>query len=163
MAGPHLELTHLPIDYQALTERVRSPQAGAVLLFLGTVREFTAGRQTMRLGYEAYPQMALSKMRELAAQAAERWPLTEVAMVHRLGILELGDISVAIAVSTPHRDQGFEAGRWLIDTLKEVVPVWKQENWADGTQEWVHPGVSGNGVNGNGAAPPVHSPLPGGG
>ena len=142
MADPHIELTHQPIDYQALTERVRSPQAGAVLLFLGTVREFTSGRQTLRLEYEAYPPMALSKMRELAEQAAQRWPLTEVAIVHRLGLLDLGEIIVAIAVSTPHRNQGFEAGRWLIDTLKEVVPVWKQENWSDGTQEWVHPGTS---------------------
>ena len=74
MADPHIELTHQPIDYQALTERVRSPQAGAVLLFLGTVREFTSGRQTLRLEYEAYPPMALSKMRELAEQAAQRWP-----------------------------------------------------------------------------------------
>jgi len=146
MPAPYIELTHHPIDYPTLTERVRSPQAGAVLLFLGTVREFTSGRQTLRLGYEAYPQMALSKMRELAEQAAQRWPLTEVAIVHRLGLLELGEISVAIAVSAPHRDQGFEAGRWLIDTLKEVVPVWKQENWSDGTQEWVHPGTSGNGA-----------------
>jgi molybdopterin synthase catalytic subunit len=157
MPEPYIELTQHPIDYQALTERVRSPRAGAVLLFLGTVREFTSGRQTLRLGYEAYPQMALSKMRELAVQAAQRWPLTEVAMVHRLGVLELGEISVAIAVSTPHRDQGFEAGRWLIDTLKEVVPVWKQENWSDGTQEWVHPGIGGNG-----AAPPLRGSLPAG-
>lgn len=153
MAAPHIELTHQPIDYQALTERVRSPQAGAVLLFLGTVREFTSGRQTLRLEYEAYPPMALAKMRELAEQAAQRWPMTEVAIVHRLGLLELGDISVAIAVSTPHRDQGFAAGRWLIDTLKEVVPVWKQENWSDGTQEWVHPGTGDTAT-----APPVRGP-----
>jgi len=142
MASPIVELTKAPIDYHHLIERIRSPQAGAVLLFLGTVREFTSGRQTLRLGYEAYPQMALTKMRELAKEACQRWPVVEVAIVHRLGVLELGDISVAIAVSTPHRDQGFEAGRWLIDTLKEVVPVWKQENWSDGSQEWVHPGVS---------------------
>lgn len=153
MVEPHIELTHQPIDYQALTERIRSPQAGAVLLFLGTVREFTSGRQTLRLEYEAYPPMAFSKMRELAEQAAQRWPLTGIAIVHRLGLLELGDISVAIAVSTPHRDQGFAAGRWLIDTLKEVVPVWKQENWSDGTQEWVHPGTADTTT-----APPVRGP-----
>ncbi len=136
-----IQLTNDPIDFAALTEQVRSNAAGAVVLFLGTVREFTHGRQTLRLDYEAYSQMAESKMAELLEQARARWPIVKAAIVHRLGTMELGDISVAVAVSTPHRDQAFEAGRWLIDTLKEVVPIWKQENWDDGTKEWIHPGL----------------------
>jgi molybdopterin synthase catalytic subunit len=136
-----IRLTHDPIDFAALTESVRSDQAGAVVLFLGTVREMTAGRQTTALDYEAYPEMAQTKMRELLDEAYARWPLLGAAIVHRLGRLELGDISVALAVSAPHRHQAFDAGRCLIDRLKEVVPIWKKENWADGTTEWVHPGA----------------------
>ncbi|MFN0055158.1 MAG: molybdenum cofactor biosynthesis protein MoaE [Planctomycetales bacterium] len=136
-----IQLTQEPIDYTALTEAVRSPQAGAVVLFLGTVRELTGGRQTVALDYEAYPPMAQAKLEELAAQARDRWPIISVAIVHRLGHLELGDVSVAVAVSTPHRREAFEAGQYLIDRLKEVVPIWKKENWADGATAWVHPGT----------------------
>lgn len=134
-------LTHDPIDSAALLDEVASQQAGAVVLFLGTVREMTAGRKTVALDYECYPEMAERKMEELATEAATRWPLTGCVIVHRLGHLELGDASVGVAVSAPHRDQAFEAGRWLIDTLKQVVPIWKKENWADGSTEWVHPGT----------------------
>ena len=140
-AEPIVRLTHERIDFAQLTEAVRSTQAGAVVLFLGTVREMTAGRRTVALEYDAYPAMALSKMQELCAEAAQRWPVVRAAVVHRLGRLELGDVSVAVAVSCPHRVQAFEAGRYLIDRLKEVVPVWKQEHWADGATEWVHPGA----------------------
>jgi molybdopterin synthase catalytic subunit len=136
-------LTHDPIDVPALLDSVGSAQAGAVVLFLGTTREFTQGRQTASLDYECYPQMAEKKLAELEAEARRRWPIVECGIVHRLGRLELGEASVAIAVSTPHRRDAFEAGQWLIDTLKQVVPIWKKENWTDGTTEWVHPGVSG--------------------
>jgi len=138
-ATPHL--TTLPIDSAAFLARVSSPTAGAVVLFLGTVREMTAGRQTLRLHYECYPEMAEKKLAELEAEAHSRWPLVAVVVVHRLGRLELGEASVAVAVSSAHRDVAFEAGRWLIDTLKETVPVWKQEHWADGSREWIHPGL----------------------
>lgn len=134
-----IKLTHDPIDFAALTESVRSNQAGAVVLFLGTVREMTQGRQTLALDYEAYGPMAEAKMAELLAEAQAKWPVIHAAIVHRLGHLELGDVSVAVAVSTPHRHQAFEAGKYLIDRLKEVVPIWKKENWSDGTTEWVHP------------------------
>lgn len=136
-----IQLTHNPIDHAALTESVRSTQSGAVVLFLGTVREFTAGRQTTHLDYEAYPQMAEAQLLALEEEATRRWPIERVAIVHRLGRMELGDISVAVAVSCPHRDQAFEAGRFLIDQLKVTVPIWKKENWADGSAEWVHPGA----------------------
>ena len=136
-----IELTEQPIDTQEVLRRVSSNQAGAVVLFLGTTREFTRGRQTQSLTYECYADMAEKKLSELEAQAHERWPLVATAIVHRVGHLGLGEASVAIAVSSAHRQDAFEAGKWLIDTLKELVPIWKQENWADGTSEWVHPGM----------------------
>lgn len=135
-----ISLTNEPIDYHALTESVRSSNSGAVVLFLGTVRELTAGRRTVALDYEGYPAMAEAKLAELEAEACQRWPVDRVGIVHRLGHLELGDISVAVAVSCPHRQQAFEAGKFLIDELKIRVPIWKKENWDDGSTEWVHPG-----------------------
>jgi len=137
-----IELTHKPIDSASVLASVASNDAGAVVLFLGTTREFTHGRRTGALDYECYPEMAQKKLAQLEAEARLRWPLTGCAIVHRLGRLELGEASIAIAVSSPHRQVAFEAGKWLIDTLKEVVPIWKQENWANGTSEWVHPGLS---------------------
>jgi len=139
-----IQLTNEPIDSAALTEAVRSNSAGAVVLFLGTVREMTNGRQTVALDYEAFSQMAEAQLEELLAEARRQWPIVNAGIIHRLGHLELGDISVAVAVSTPHRQQAFEAGKFLIDRLKEVVPIWKKENWADGSTEWVHPGVAGS-------------------
>ena len=136
-----IRLTNDAIDFHQLTEDVRSNGSGAVVLFLGTVREMTAGRQTVALDYDAYPEMAERKMGELEAAARDRWPIDRVAIVHRLGHLELGDVSVAVAVSCPHRDQAFEAARFLIDELKRTVPIWKKENFSDGTTEWVHPGL----------------------
>lgn len=134
-------LTSESIDYHELTESVRSPASGAVVLFLGTVREMTGDRRTIALDYEAYPQMAEAKLAELETAARQRWPVDKVAIVHRLGHLNLGDISVAVAVSCPHRQQAFEAGQFLIDELKVTVPIWKKENWVDGSTEWVHPGA----------------------
>lgn len=137
-----IQLTDDAIDYAAVTEQVRSRAAGAVILFLGTVREMTDGQRTIALDYEAYPKMAEAKLAELEAEARSRWPVIEIAIVHRLGRLALGEVSVAVAVSTPHRAQAFEAGQHLIDRLKVVVPIWKKENWSDGTTEWVHPGLT---------------------
>lgn len=137
-----IELTHQAIDTQEVLNRAGSPLAGAVVLFLGTTREITAGRRTASLDYECYPEMAERKLAELEAEARRRWTLIECVLVHRLGHVEIGEASVAIAVSSPHRSAAFEAGQWLIDTLKVVVPIWKKENWADGTSEWVHPGMA---------------------
>ena len=130
-----------PLDYYALTEQVRRNDCGAVVTFLGTVRDLTGDRVTVALDYEAYPGMAEKKMAEIEAETRSRWPVGEIALVHRLGRLEVGDISVAVAVSCPHRGQAFEACRYAIDRLKELVPIWKKENWADGSTEWVHPGT----------------------
>jgi molybdopterin synthase catalytic subunit len=134
-------LTADAIDAAALLAAVQTPRAGAAVLFIGAVREQTGDRRTESLDYECYADMAAAKMRQLEDEARSRWPILDCQMVHRVGHLELGEISVAVAVSTPHRDQAFEAARWLIDTLKIVVPIWKKENWADGTSEWVHPGM----------------------
>jgi molybdopterin synthase catalytic subunit len=136
-----IQLTREPIDTAELLRRVGSPLAGAVVLFLGTVREVTGDRRTASLDYECYPEMAAGKLAELEAEARRRWPLVECGIVHRLGRMDLEEASVAVAVSTAHRQTAFEAAGWLIDTLKEVVPIWKKENWADGGSEWVHPGV----------------------
>jgi molybdopterin synthase catalytic subunit len=136
-----IEITDSPIDHAALTDRVRSYNAGAVCTFLGTVREITGERRTMLLEYEAYPEMARRKLEELEAEARRRWPVIDAAIVHRVGRLDLGEISVVVAISCPHRHQAFDACRWVIDTLKDVVPIWKKEVWADGTEEWVHPGL----------------------
>ena len=133
------KLTPEPIDYHALTEKVRRDDCGAVVTFLGTVRDLTDGRVTTSLDYEAYPGMAERKLAEIEADTRARWPVGDMAMIHRLGHLEVGEISVAVAVSCPHRSQAFEACRHAIDRLKEIVPIWKKEHWADGTTEWVHP------------------------
>jgi len=143
-----VEITKDAIDHARLTEQVRSNSAGAVVTFLGTARELTEGRKTASLDYEAYPEMAARKMREIEAEAHTRWPIIEAALIHRVGHLELGEVSVAVSVSCPHRAQAFEACRFLIDRIKEVVPIWKRENWADGESEWVHPGLAaGEGNN----------------
>jgi molybdopterin synthase catalytic subunit len=134
-----IQLTTDPIDDAALTDQVLRTDCGAVVLFLGTVRELTDGKQTLALDYEAYPAMAEKKMAEIERETRERWPVGDMALVHRLGHLELGDVSVAVAVSCPHRGQAFEACRFAIDRVKEIVPIWKKENWADGSTDWVHP------------------------
>jgi len=133
-----IEITDSPIDQAAVVESVRSNLAGAVCSFLGTVRELTGDRQTARLEYEAYPEMARKSLAGLEAEARGRWPVVDLAIVHRVGRLDPGEVSVVIAVSCPHRDQAFEACRWLIDALKEVVPIWKKEVGPDGQGEWVH-------------------------
>lgn len=134
-----IQLTHEPIDSATLVRGAQSPSAGAVLLFLGCARQYTAGRETTELTYDAYAEMAEKELAILESQARERWDLTECLIVHRLGRVPLGEASVAIVVASAHRRAAFAAGEWLIDTVKERVPIWKQEHWADGTTEWVHP------------------------
>jgi molybdopterin synthase catalytic subunit len=135
-----IQLTRDAIDHANLTEQVRRHDCGAVVTFLGTVRELTGERVTVALDYEAYPGMAQKKMAEIEGETRQRWPIGDMVMIHRLGHLDVGAVSVAVAVSCPHRAQAFEACRYAIDRLKELVPIWKKENWADGNTEWVHPG-----------------------
>ena len=136
-----IRLTNNTIDHHALTEQVRRGDCGAVVLFLGTVRDLTGDRVTVALDYEAYPEMAEKKMAEIEADTRKRWPVGDIVLEHRLGRLAVGEISVAVAVSCPHRADAFDACRHAIDRLKELVPIWKKENWADGSTEWVHPGA----------------------
>jgi molybdopterin synthase catalytic subunit len=137
-----IELTRSPIDVAAVLAPVQSPAAGAAVLFLGTTREFTGRRQTVSLTYEAYEEMARKQLQTLATEACRQWALVGCAVVHRLGKVPVGDVSVAIAVSSAHRNAAFEAGKWLIDRIKEVVPIWKEEFQADGTRRWIHPGLA---------------------
>ena len=134
-----IEITDRRIDTGEVLSSVESPRAGAAILFVGSTREWTSGRQTASLDYECYRDMAIEKMYELEVEARHRWQLVGCSIVHRIGHLPIGEISVAIAVSSAHRIQAFKAVQWLIDTLKAEVPIWKKENWADGDVEWVHP------------------------
>ncbi len=135
-----IQLTENPIETAQLVDQARSCEAGAVVAFFGVTRQFTSGRETALLQYDAYREMAELELRKLESEACERWPLVSCQIVHRLGAVPLGEVSVAIVVSSPHRRDAFAAGEWLIDTLKERVPIWKKECWADGKSEWVHPG-----------------------
>lgn len=130
-------LTCDPIDHHAVTEHVRRDSCGAVALFLGTVRDLTGDERTVFLEYEAYGPMAEKKLAEIEAEARARWPIGEIALVHRLGRLGVGEISVAVAVSCPHRADAFEACRYAIDRLKEVVPIWKKDIAPTGREAWL--------------------------
>ena len=120
------------IDTQKILDGIKRSEDGAAILFEGVVRNNTRGRQTLYLVYEAYEDMALKQMEELAEQALAEFKVREVAIVHRLGRLEIGETSVAIAVASAHRGPAYEASRWLIDTLKKKVPIWKKEYFVDG-------------------------------
>ena len=130
------DLTDAPIDIGALARRVVPADCGATVTFDGYVREWTGGRRTNHLVYEAYPAMALREMRRLGEQARERFEIRFVAIVHRTGKLEIGETSVCIVVAAPHRRTAFEACLWIIDELKRTVPIWKKEVYADG-ETWI--------------------------
>lgn len=122
-----------PIDPRELEAAVGHPGAGAIVTFTGIVRDNSRGQPVTHLDYEAYAEMAVPQMRKIGEEIKERWPEARVAMAHRTGHLEIGEASVVIAVSCPHRAEAFEACRWGIDRLKESVPIWKKEHAADGT------------------------------
>jgi molybdopterin synthase catalytic subunit len=130
------EVVEHPIELHRLVVAVSRPDAGAIATFLGTTRDHNAGRQVIRLEYEAYPEMALREMRRIGAQAVEQFSAKAVAIVHRIGIVEIGETSVAIATSAAHRDAAFAACRFAIDRLKEIVPIWKKEHYRGG-EIWI--------------------------
>jgi len=130
--GGAVELVREPIDADAIVRAIKSGSDGAVCVFDGIVRDNTRGRATLYLDYEAYEEMALKQMQLLRAEAIEHYKVREVAIVHRLGRLVVGETSVLIAVASAHRGAAFEACRWVIDTLKKTVPIWKKEQFADG-------------------------------
>lgn len=130
--SPLVSLTREPIDAAAVLASVKAGPDGAIVVFDGIVRDNTRGRQTLHLDYEAYEEMALRQMQVLRAEAIEHKGAREVAIVHRLGRLHIGETSVLIAVASAHRGVAFDACRWVIDTLKKTVPIWKKEQFADG-------------------------------
>ncbi|XZE55354.1 molybdenum cofactor biosynthesis protein MoaE [Planctomycetaceae bacterium SH139] len=134
-----IELTDDPLDAAAILALVADDDCGAQMIFLGCTRRTTGERITQRLTYEAYRSMAISELRGLAEQAANRWKLRHLAIYHRLGEVAVGQASVAIAASSPHRPDVMAAIPWLMDRLKEAVPIWKQETFADGSSAWIHP------------------------
>jgi MoaE-MoaD fusion protein len=128
----HAAIVRDPIDTRRVVEKIKHPEDGAAVVFEGVVRNNTRGRQTTYLNYEAYEEMALKQMEELAGRALEQFKVRDVALVHRLGRLEIGETSVLIVVASAHRGAAFDASRWLIDTLKRTVPIWKKEHFVDG-------------------------------
>ena len=138
MDETHLALSETAIDVSELVARVTEPGAGAVVTFLGVVRDNNLGRSVNYLEYEAYTEMALEKMQQVVDEIRRQWPkVRRVALVHRVGHLELGEVATVIAAGAPHRNDGtFEATRYAIDRIKEIVPIWKKEGWADGA-EWL--------------------------
>ncbi len=136
-----IEITPKPLAADRAIAFVTSPDAGGIDIFLGTTRSETAadGKQLAALDYQAYEQMASEMLQKLAADARKRWPISKLAILHRTGRVAVGEPSVVIAVSTPHRAESFAACQWLIDELKKDVTIWKKEIWRDGTTRWVHP------------------------
>ena len=129
----NFEITNEPIIIQEIVDKVVDRDAGAINTFIGTVREMTKEKKTLYLIYEAYEAMAVKKLEQIGREIEERWPKTKVAITHRVGKLEITDIAVVIAVSTPHRADSYEASRYAIERIKEIVPIWKKEHWEDGT------------------------------
>lgn len=132
-----VQIEPLQIRPEKLIAAVAHEEAGATCLFLGTVRGLTEGVRTVELEYEAYEAMALAEMQALAEDAAARWPLQGVALVHRTGRLAVGEVAVGVCVAAAHRQEAFEACRYLIDTLKMRVPIWKKEFYSDGISTWI--------------------------
>lgn len=133
---PRFEVTEKPLSADEVASRVTNPYSGATLVFVGTVREWTKGRRTTYLHYEAYPEMAVAQMEVIGREIEAKWPGAQVAIVHRVGKLDVLEPSVIIAVATPHRADSFDACRHAIERLKQIVPIWKKEIWAGG-EEWV--------------------------
>ncbi|MEA2654881.1 MAG: MoaE-MoaD fusion protein [Chloroflexota bacterium] len=134
--GVLFELTSRPLDARRMETAVAHKGAGAICTFTGVVRDSSRGRSVTHLEYEAYAEMATAQMRKIADEIAERWPEARVAMAHRTGRLEIGEPSVVVSVSTPHRAEAIAACKWGIDRLKETVPIWKKEHAGDGTY-WI--------------------------
>lgn len=132
-----VELVEEKISVDGILARVEDHGTGGVVLFLGRVRDHAQGKSVSEMDYEAHTEMALKKMQQIEDEARRRWPVKKMAIVHRTGKLQLGEVSVAIAVACAHRREAFQACQFAIDTLKETVPIWKKEYFADGEEQWV--------------------------
>ena len=135
-----IQISSSPLNISACIEKVSSPESGGIDVFIGKIRNVTADKKVLRLEYEAYESMALKEMHKIADEALRKWPVENIVIHHRTGVLQIGEAAVVIAVAAPHRDAAFEACRFAIDTLKETVPIWKKEIFEDG-EVWVaaHP------------------------
>jgi len=135
-----IQISPNPLNIQSCIDWIRSPESGGIDVFIGTVRNATKGKAVLRLEFEAYEPMALAEMEKIVKQAFEKWPVQKALVHHRTGVLQVGEVPVIIAVSAAHRAAAFEACRYIIDTLKETVPIWKKEIFEDG-EVWVaaHP------------------------
>jgi molybdopterin synthase catalytic subunit len=131
-----IEITAGPLSPEPFLQHVRRDDSGAVALFLGVVRDNSHGRRVLYLEYDAYPEMAERKLREVAEEALSRWPITDVAIAHRTGRLEIGETSLLVAVSAPHRHDAFAACHHIVNRIKEIVPIWKKEVW-EGGEAWI--------------------------
>ncbi len=134
-----IEITDNAIDIASVHRSLANADCGAQVVFTGTTRRTTGDRTTLRLEYDCYQPMAIAELEKLRDQATSRWPLQACAIVHRIGVVDIGEASIAVGVASPHRKDAFEAAQWIMDTLKKKVPIWKKEQWADGETEWVHP------------------------
>ena len=131
-----IEITAGPLSPEPFLQHVRRDDSGAVTLFLGVVRDNSHGHRVLYLEYDAYPEMAERKLREVAEEALARWPITDVAIAHRTGRLEIGETSLLVAVSSPHRHDAFAACHHIVNRIKEIVPIWKKEVW-EGGEAWI--------------------------
>ena len=136
----HIEIYNTPLNVLNCVDWIMSPQAGGIDIFIGTVRDATKGKKVIRLEFEAYKNMAKKEMEKIAEQAYKKWPVQKILIHHRTGVLQVGEIPVIIAVAAAHRDAAVDACRYIIDTLKQTVPIWKKEIFEDG-EVWVaaHP------------------------
>jgi molybdopterin synthase catalytic subunit len=140
-----ISITADPLNPQPFVEHVRRDESGAVALFLGVVRDNNLGRRVLHLEYDAYPEMAEKKLRQVAEEVLSRWPISDIAIAHRTGCLEIGETSLVVAVSSPHRQEAFQACQQAVDRIKEIVPIWKKEVWEDG-ESWVEGEEEGKGA-----------------
>jgi len=129
-------VTHQPIDLNALVEHVTDAEAGAIVPFIGTTRNNNEGRRVIALDYEAYPEMAEKELARIGAEAKQKWPICKMAIVHRLGPVQIGEASVIIVASSAHRDAAFAASRFAIEEIKKTVPIWKKEVF-EGGEVWI--------------------------
>lgn len=130
------EIVENPIDVSSVIRKVQRRRAGAITTFMGVVREWTKGRQTLYLEYQAYIPMALRQMEKIGDEIKRKWPDAKIAITHRIGKLDLSEVAVCIAVSAPHRKEAYEANEYAIRRIKQMVPIWKKEFWTDG-EMWI--------------------------
>ena len=131
-----IKITNEPLNPEEITAQVRRDSNGAVITFLGTTRDFSEGRNVEYLEYEAYQPMAENMLQQIADELREKWDIADFAVAHRVGRVDIGEISLVVALSSPHRQQAFEAGQYVVDRIKQLVPIWKKEAF-EGGQVWV--------------------------